>query len=75
MWELLSTFSKLNEDEQEAIAGYCDALDVIEKYKDNLGKNYNQVVSMMKDYISEEMKHAKGLSDVFSKISEIVPER
>ena len=75
--QMLYYLSDGNEDEQEAIKKYCELLYVINhttftnsKHSKLLKDLYEEV----KEYISEEMKHSKGLSDFFTAFTEIVPE-
>lgn len=75
--ELLYYISDGNEDEQEAIKKYSELLYVLEQTQPNSDRElkiFRELKKEIREYISEEMKHSKGLSEFYSRLSRIVPE-
>lgn len=75
--ELLYYISDGNEDEQEAIKKYSELLHVLEHTiisSQREEKIFAELKKEVREYISEEMKHSKGLSDFYSLLSRIEPE-
>lgn len=75
--ELLYYISDGNEDEQEAIKKYSELLHVLERTiisSQREEKIFAELKKEVREYISEEMKHSKGLSEFYSRLSRIEPE-
>lgn len=75
--ELLYYISDGNEDEQEAIKKYSELLHVLEQTQPNSDRElkiFRELKKEIREYISEEMKHSKGLSEFYSRLSRIIPE-
>lgn len=70
MEELLTVFAKANEDEQSAIGKYSHLLGVVAANRHFIpDPTYTTIITRIKQYIAEEMKHSKGLSEIYTLLS------
>lgn len=76
-YELLQVLETNNADEREAMKGYYYLLDVaVDELKAGRITEdfFNRLAGQVEDYISEEMKHSKGLQELAEELSNLVPE-
>lgn len=77
IYDLLNEIALNSADEQEAISGYTKLWNVARKLYDNKvisGDAFQEIHRVVEIAISEEMKHAKLLADLYCRISDIKPE-
>ena len=76
-YELLELLEANNADEREAMQGYYYLLDAAadELKADRITQDFHdRLVTKIEDYISEEMKHSRGLQLLAQELSGINPE-
>ena len=76
-YELLELLEVINADEREAMKGYYYLLDAAadELKAERITKDFHgRLAAQVNDYISEEMKHSKGLQELAQELSGIIPE-